>query len=77
MQFTPLTPGSIPNDVADHLHNVPCPDCAGEGSIEIMTGPGWYSMRDECWYPEDRIEPCPTCRATGFTGTPWEIEVAA
>ena len=68
------TPAPLPVDLIDRLYNIPCPDCAGEGHFEVLTGAGWFSMREECWYPDERLEPCPTCRATGFTGRVWGVD---
>lgn len=67
------TPAPLPLDLIDARFNVPCPDCGGEGHLEVMNGPGWFSLHEECWYPEATLEPCPTCRTTGFTGRAWEV----
>jgi hypothetical protein len=44
---------------------LPCPDCCGEGHIEVTGGPGYFDEREEVWMPSEEFEPCTTCRATG------------
>lgn len=47
-----------------------CPTCLGDGSIETLGAPGWFSMDQECYYPTEHLEPCPSCHATGVV---WEV----
>ena len=43
----------------------PCAECCGEGFVEMLGGPGYFSELEECWMPSEDIEPCAACRGTG------------
>ena len=43
----------------------PCPECCGEGFIEVTNGPGYFDEHREAWMPSCEVEPCAACRGTG------------
>lgn len=52
--------------VADRRCALPCPECCGEGVVEVHGGPGYFDEYEECWMPSGaNVEPCSACRATG------------
>ena len=53
-------PSPAPQDRA-----LPCPECCGEGFIEVIGGPGYFDEARECWMPSEDVEPCGACRGTG------------
>lgn len=48
----------------------PCPHCCGEGYL-ITTGPGYFDRHEECWMPDEVIDPCPACHGTGHQPNDW------
>jgi hypothetical protein len=48
----------------------PCPHCCGEGYL-ISQGPGYFDLQEECWMPDDDIDPCPTCHGSGRQPIDW------
>ena len=60
MSLPPL-PSSTTVDLEQH----PCTLCCGEGFLVLTGGPGRFDDLLECWMPDEDIEPCPDCRATG------------
>ena len=57
---TGSTPAPAPQD-----HALPCPECCGEGFIEVIGGPGYFDDTQECWMPGEDVEPCGACRGAG------------
>jgi len=49
----------------------PCPHCCGEGYL-ITQGPGYFDLHEECWMPNDDIDPCPTCHGSGRQPNAWD-----
>ena len=50
---------------------VPCPHCCGEGYL-ISQGTGYFDPHEECWMPNDDIDPCPTCHGSGRQPIDWD-----
>ena len=42
-----------------------CPECFGEGHIEVIGSSFEFDERQECWMPSEHLEPCYACHGTG------------
>jgi RecJ-like exonuclease len=47
-----------------------CPMCHGEGCLEDYRAGGYFSSRDEQWYPLEQSKECPCCNGTGSIDKP-------
>ena len=54
-----------------HPAPAPCPHCCGEGYL-ISCGPGYFDLHEECWMPDDDIDPCPSCHGSGRQHNDWD-----
>jgi RecJ-like exonuclease len=52
------------------MKQVECPMCHGEGFIEEYKPGGYFSSRDEQWYPLEQTSECPCCNRTGSVSKP-------
>ena len=43
-----------------------CPECFGEGHIEVIGTSFEFDERQECWMPSEHLEPCHACHGTGL-----------
>ena len=60
--FDSVPPAAAPKDTRQEP---PCPECCGEGFIEVTNGPGTFDECREAWMPSCEVEPCAACRGTG------------
>jgi RecJ-like exonuclease len=47
-----------------------CPMCHGEGFLEEVRPGGYFSSREEQWYPLEQTSECPCCNGTGSVSKP-------
>ena len=64
-------PPATPPQPLLQLALTPCPHCCGEGYL-ISQGAGHFDLHDECWMPNEDIDPCPTCHGTGRQPINWD-----
>jgi RecJ-like exonuclease len=48
-----------------------CPMCHGEGCLEEYRAGGYFSSREEQWYPLEKSKECPCCNGTGSVDKPY------
>jgi RecJ-like exonuclease len=47
-----------------------CPECGGEGFVEVAVPGGYFSMAQEQWYPDEEMRECENCHGIGAVYTP-------
>jgi RecJ-like exonuclease len=52
------------------MKSIECPMCHGEGFLEECKPGGYFSSRDEQWYPLEQTSECPCCNGTGTVNKP-------
>jgi RecJ-like exonuclease len=52
------------------MKTIECPMCHGEGFMEEVRPGGYFSSREEQWYPLEQSSECPCCKGTGSVNKP-------
>jgi RecJ-like exonuclease len=52
------------------MTSIECPMCHGKGFLEDYRPGGYFSSREEQWYPLEQTSECPCCNSTGSVNKP-------
>jgi len=49
---------------------VTCPECEGEGFVEVAVPGGYFNAAQEQWYPDEEMRECDHCHGIGAVFVP-------
>ena len=53
---------------------VPCPSCDGEGCTVQAEPGGYFDLRQECWYPWEKVVRCSECGGNGHIEVTYDLD---
>ena len=53
---------------------IPCPTCDGEGcTVQLEVG-GYFDLKQECWYPWEKVVRCSECGGNGRIEVTYDLD---